>query len=579
MSSGDANSIGVAAWATRWQVADQGRAARLSERWQAEIARDAYLRDVVMVVELVLGAPQSTTIRVATVPVRSVAPDGSVHDALPLLLDEPEIRQAYSLGSGSSEARTLQVSVCMLRLDVMEILRIGGMLSGICEVSLERATGTNDYDQRYVLLRGDVSGGSFGAARAPDLPNGQPNRDAEIVTFELADPRDTASILIPPFVISEDRWSGAHESAIGERYAVLVNRGLRCPTQRVTNNTTGINTFAVALRHNLTIDTTGSSTVFVNGSGVAQADATYGWTVTEPVDDQGTAITAIRFTNAATTWEDTDAVHVTVEQFASEEQRLSPVGVIRYIAAEFSPIGVGGLNDELFATAEGRWQVGSGWPRCVVNSAAGGGSVLDWIENGFLASYPMISMCWEAGKYGPILTDRRLPPVADWTAGAAPLLGRTSAVQETRKSELFNRFQLRYGYDPLNDVYRQTMTRDATNSGICQQSRMMVGQRDAPVIDSLYLEDSTSAAYVLDWLVDHLALPSYLVEYEAMPWIALRYRRGDPVLVTDTDLGWTREQATIEQVTYRRGRVVVVLRVWLRYLDLGGQALSRPATL
>jgi hypothetical protein len=579
MAAINPNSPALAAWAARWQAEDYRRAGRISQRWQAEIARDPYLRDAVMVIELVLGGPQTRTIRAATVPVRSVSEDGTVHDALPLLMDEPELRQAYSLGSGTSEGRSLQVSLCMLRVDVMAILRSGGILAGICEISLESASQINDYAQRYVLLRGDVSGASFGASRAPSLPGGPQNTNAEIVTFSISDPRDTAGTLIPPFVIDATRWLNVHESSNGERYPVIVNRALRCPARRVTSATTGANSFVAALRHGLTIDPTGSASVFVNGVGVAQADATYGWTVQEPVDDQGTSVTAIRFTNPATTWEDTDAVHVTVEQFAEPERRYSPVGVVRYIVSEFSPIGVQGLNPELFATAEGRWAVGSGWPRCIVNSTTGGGSVLDWIETGFLASFPMISMAWEAGGYGPILTDRRLPPVADWTAGAAPLMGRASAVQETAKNEIYNEFQIRYGYDPLNDVYRQTMQRGALTSGVCQQSRLMVGQRDAPVLESLYVEDDTTAAYVLDWLVDHLALPSYLVEYEAMPWIALRYRRGDPVLLTDSDLGWQREQATIEALTYRRGRSVVVLRVWLRYLDLGGQGLSRPVTL
>lgn len=562
----------------RWQLYDYDRAGRISSRWQSEIGKDAYLRRAVMVVELVLGGSQTRTIRVATLPVRSVGRDGTRHDAIPALMEEPELRQAYSLGTGTSEARTLQVSIAMLRLDVMAILRIGGVLAGIAEVSLESADGENDYEDRYVLLRGDVSGATFGARRTA-VQGTRPSNDAEVVTFEISDPRDTVSALIPPFVIDASRYTAPHESAIGERYAVVVNKAHRCPTQRVTSNATGAQRFVVCLRHGLSVNTVSGSSVFVNGVGKIPADATYGWTVDEDIDNQGTQVTTVRFTNAATVWADTDTVHVTVEQFDDDEEKFSPVGVIRYVVQQFSPLGVQGTNDELFATAEGRYPVGSGKPRCCVNSAAGGGTVLDWIENGFLASFPMISMVWEGGKYGPVLTDRRLPPVAAWEANEAPLLGRTSTVQETRKSELFNEFQLRYRYNPLTDVYESTLSRGAANSGVCQQSRLLVGQRDHAVIDSIYIEDDLTAAYVLDWLVDHLALPSYLVEYEAMPWVALRYRRGDPITLTDGDLGWSQEQATIEQVSYRRGRVVVLLRVWLRYLDLGGQALSRPVTL
>lgn len=571
---GSPNALPLHPALTRWQAYDYERTPRLPARWLAEIGRDQHLRHVVMVVDLALSGPLTRTIRCATVPVQSVSRDGTRHDALPLLIEEPSIGQTYTLGSGTSEARSITLTVSMLRVDVMALLRGGGALVGIAEVALESTAGVNDYDTRYVLLRGDVSGSTFGARRAHSNNAGILHDEAELVTLEISDPRETVATMVPPFTIDDSRWANVHESAVGERYPVVVNEAYRCPCPRLTNNAVGAQEFAAALRFGHYINPAGSATVFVNGVGVAQADATYGWTTAETLDAQDTQITTVQFTNAATAWADNDAVHVTTEQDADDSLWLTPIECLWYVLTEFSPLGHQGVSPELFGTASARWP-NVGKPRICINSA---GPVLDWCEAGFLASFPMLSMVWEAGKYGPVLTDRRLQPTASWVVGAAPLLDRASAVQCSRKGDLFNEFQLRYRYNPLTDVYRSTLSRGAATSAVCEHSRSLVGQRDCPVISSIYISDASTAAYVLDWLVDHLALPSYLVEYDAMPWVMLRYRRGDTIQLTDPAFGWVAEQATIEGMTYRRGHVVVALRVWLRCPSVGGQGLSRPVT-
>jgi hypothetical protein len=129
----------------------------------------------------------------------------------------------------------------------------------------------------------------------------------------------------------------------------------------------------------------------------------------------------------------------------------------------------------------------------------------------------MVSMVWEDGAYGPIVTDYRSRPTAKFVVGAVPILDRVSEVQTSSVSDLYNGFIIRYNYDPLLDAYSGFVTRDRTNSDVCAYSETLVGRRDFEVLESPYIIDETTANFIADWLVAHYAIPSYLVEYEALP--------------------------------------------------------------
>jgi hypothetical protein len=232
----------------------------------------------------------------------------------------------------------------------------------------------------------------------------------------------------------------------------------------------------------------------------------------------------------------------------------------------------------MFGEAEAKFG-SSNTPQCLVNAASGknAGTAIEWVEGGLLKSFPMVSMVWRGGRYGPVVTDYRSEPIAEWIAGSRPLLDRASAITETPKEELFNEFVLRYGYDPVLDVFEKTMIRGAENSSLCEYSRQLIEERHAEVIESLYITDDALASYVLDWCVAHLSLPSHYVEYEVMPRVFIEHNVGDTIWFTDTEQGWSREKATIERMTKRRGHLLVGIRVWDRISDIGGGAYSVQA--
>ena len=581
-------------WAQRSPVAGRLPGASFLENQQG-----LYYSDVLMVVDLILGAEaQGVRVRLATEPlwvrdgILSTSPDFS---AIGGLIEEPPITAAYSLGEGSSQARSFAFSFMpMPDFDLPTMIANGLIPHGIAEVSLQyrRFNGIySPYTERMIVCRGVVSGMTFGGRYPGKAQTGDRlTRGVEVVNFEVVDPRDIVQTWIPPYIVDGDggRFAMPHPSAVGQRLPLIYNGFNNIPAVRVTRNIsiivsgTSNNTFVFAVGTGYAVDTAAlTSGVRVNGMRKGAGDTVYAWTQTTITDSQGIVYSCIEFdTDSAPPgqfddWKDGDSVQVTVTRPGVASQ-LSLTQIINDICVRYTNIGAQGINHRLFAEAEAKLSQGIGNPQVLVNGSDSGSAAnaLDFIETGLLSSYPMVSMVWEEGSYGPIVTDFRGTPTAKLVAGAVPLLDRVSDVQTSSVSDLANAFIIRYAYDALLDAYSGIVIRDRTNSDVCAYSETIIGRRDHEPIESPYIQDATTANYVADWLVAHKAIPSYLIEYEALPVAFFNLRRGDTVLLTDDEFSWTEQRATIEAIEYRRGYCKLTLRVWARFLDLGGSARS-----
>lgn len=546
-----------------WQSKQQ-RGARVPEYWRDVLDRDHTGGLAIMVVEVVFGASR---FRLATVPFGSVSgTDGMDHSVQLQLVGEPEIRHGYDLGEGTSQARSVQVTLGAEVINPAALIRSGQVLSGYGEVALEvdKSPADADHDRRYVIIHGEIAGGvRFGGVRG--------RGEHEIIDLEIVDPKASMDVRFPLWVVDDSRFSTTlHDTAIGQRIPVVLNGYDRIPAVRI-DDVSGARQFAFAHRHGWD---TANAIVEVNGTAYGTADATYGHAFVELYDDEGVPYTVVSFTVGATSWADGDAVHVTVDH---NDEELSVIGVIRRVCELHTPLGPGGLSGVLFSEADAKLG-NTTRPRVLANGASGGSEsgALQWIEEGYLSNFPMVSMVWDLGGYGPIVTDRRADPVASLVAGQGPLLDRRSLVQETPKEELFNEWVIRYDYDPALDTFKRAAVRSPLNNAVCAASRDLLGERHASVIEAHYIKDDELAEMVLNWLVEHRTLPSYFLEYDAFGSVFWELRRGDTILLTDSDFDWNEERTTVEEITYRRGRVVLGLRVWLQFVKLGGAAQNAP---
>ena len=537
---------------SRWRTGRFGARGMVSTYWQDVIQRDPELRGLVVCVELVFG--DDTVVRVSNRQCTSTSTmTGEVQQWHGLLSDAISITMDYQLGSAGGSAKSLALTLPNSLVDCARLIANGRILAGVAECSLLIEGG--DYDQRLVLIRGDIDGGvAFGAI-------------TQTVSCTATDPRTSADVQLPPYVLTTERFAVLPDDTAGSRLPVVLPEFSAIPALLVVASAT-VPAYAVCHDH-LTI-----GTVCVDGVAYAAASAVYPWAQEHNADLLGEPYTELQFTGGTAGFSGDEAVYVAVSGGAG---RSTPISIVRGLVERYTVLGRTGSNAALYAQAEAA--LGDLDARCAANaSGAGNATTLGFIESEFLASFPMVSMVWEGGGYGPIVTDRRRSPVMHLLADQWPIIDRASSVTEQGKNELFNTFTLQYNYDPLTDTYAGVVQRTPTNSTLCSISRALIGERQAAVLESLWITDDGAANAVVDWMVEHLSLPSYRVDYDAATWVLLHLHRGDTVSLTDPEFGWTAQRATVESITFTPAKCVLGLRVWARYYSLGGGSASASST-
>jgi hypothetical protein len=303
-------------------------------------------------------------------------------------------------------------------------------------------------------------------------------------------------------------------------------------------------------------------------------DEEWGFTQIEDFDAYGIPVTL--FEASGYHWYDnTETVHV---DLTSAFQHPTLCDAMRYLLTSFTTLGNAGLNDELFGLAESK--IGASDVNILINGSGedSGAKAIDYVENELLRGFPMVSMAFAMGGYGPVVTDHRSTLIrANLTAGQYPLRGdRVSDVVESAKSTLFNNFTLSYDYNVITNEYAKVIVRDPSNNDMCALSRELIGDRHMSPVEVQQYNDAQVAEYVAGWMVAHYALPSYYVEYPAYPWVFFFLRLGDNVTFTESEFDWSEVSATVERIRYSRGDCVLGMRIWAPfYATFGGASAGQ----
>ncbi len=568
MSNKDEFRLNLAPVYKIWAESDRFRQqGRVNSVWKSIINNDNILKNVKMVIDIRIGTEEGgKQIRISGQPIELINTLGAQnlesYAAIPLMQEEPEISNTYQTGNATSSARSLSISINPSLIDPAALIQKGLFLCGFAEVSL--AVDGLEWMHRHVVIRGDLSGGvSFGGRR----------KDGTFSTmdFEVVDPRETTASKLPNWVMDIGRFTTLFTGSLGQVYPIIVNEYPYVPAVRVTSASNGNNSFIIS--HG-TSDLVSLLSTYVNGEPVSPSDPNYPHNISSDLDNYGVEYSMVQFTSSmGTVWEDSDSVYCEVNKL---NQDLSIIGVIRELLEKYSSFGIQGLEPVLFSDAEAKVPYGIGNPRVCINGSGSSSQAtsISYIESSYLESYPMVSMIWERGGYGPIVTDFRTTAITHFVSGQHPIFDRASLVQESDKASICNEFVLKYNYNAMLDQFESVIIRSPDNSGLCSYSRTMFGYRSSSPIESLTIFDDATASYVINWMVAHQSLPSYYVEYEGAPTLFFKMRRGDTIELTDEEFGWDRESATIEKMTYRSGRTLIGLRVWYRYMDLDGSAYT-----
>ena len=518
----------------QWRRWDAGSGQRSSSYWQGIAEADPTFRRVVLTVELVFG--DGTTLTLARTPITTTSGrSDTVYQWEQGLIEEPEIAVGVRLGSQAASARTVALSLAADLVDISQVILNGGLLAGVGEICLQVDGG--DYDQRLVLLRGEITGGvAFGT-------------QLERLQLSLSDARLTTSLLIPQVVLDTTRWATAQDDAVGLRYPLVFNGYPYVPAIRIDPGASFPSYLLCEGGRDLDI-----AALYQNGAAAPAA------TETESADALGTPVLLAVFT--AGTWAENDAVYADL-QLASGQTSLSVVQCLERLLRSYTSLGISGLNPDLFGFADAAMP---GYAPKVLINASGDQTVnvLDFVESTLLASFPMIHMVYEGRGLGPVVLDQRAEAVAMLTGGI-DLIERTSLYTEVPRSELKTSYALRYNYNAQDNTWGSAISRDADSDGACQKIRTLLGG-DQPFdpIDTPFVFSAPLAGYILDWLVDHYSRVAYEVEWTVLPATLLRLRVGANVTYTDANFAcFTSSKATVIGLTWAlHGKSSVVLRIW-----------------
>lgn len=488
----------------------------------------------------------SFELRASTAGLSLVEPDGARIRYQPYLLESFEMTESYEPGSGGSGGRSATIVLPGQIVDCASLIGSGLMLAGEAEVSV--GFEGCPYVERRVILDGDVTGGvTFGTANEP-------------VEFQVADPAGTAAVMVTGSVVDLDRFPTASESALGQRYPLVFNMWDRVDCLQVNGQEFLICVASLGL-------TSSSFAIYVDGQVKTSGNATYGHTIAKKSDPRGQAYWSVTFTGTETM--DGESVQASVTNTGDGGQYLHEL--VTLLLEGYTTLGRRRIHYGLIGDILAR--LGSIPVAFLVNGSGEGTSAdaFSLCEDRIAKSFPMLTFAWVDGKYGPIVTDGRAPSRADLVEGVS-LLRRVSAIQESDKADLANRFTVRGGYDSTEQTYTLVGTRDSSNSILCSRSESVINTRDADVLDAIMVTRQGDVEMVVDWRVYHEAVPNYYVEYDVPLLLALRLRPGWNVSLTCPSLGWSGAVGTITMRSIRRGAATLGFRVW--WANLAGSTVG-----
>jgi len=507
----------------------------------------------------------------------------------PLLIEVPPITNELKMGGGASSARTFSLNISQLNLDPYKILKQRRFLAGFGEISLQ--INGQMWEDRYVILRGEMeSGVRFGSVD-------------EMLDLEIVDPKDINDITIPPLSLTQDLEMSGQEhppetfadmpdNNIGKHIPLIMNYVPTIPCVRVSTVPSVGPTYNMKwIAYQDPLGQHKLNKAYVDGVEYNSWSADYPYTAGVG-STNGINYEQFIFEVGTGLWEDSTTVYASVRLIDGElgtfDFLVDVIEVIRILCRDWSTVGLGNINESLFSRAQANSAQGL-IPSVLINAsgAANSATALKYIEDVLCKSYPMITMVWQDGGYGPVYYDRRTPPIMELRKDQAPLLKRRTAITETPKKDLKNRFSIQYDYDAMTDTYRGYSERNATNSEICQISQEQTGTREESRIESKVIGSlsdpmgnneaivgSWQADIVLDWLVEHTALPSYYAEYDAFAGVYMMLQLGDNIILYDSDITEDPITATVEKMSYGEGKVVIGLRMWILYDQLQGTNLG-----
>lgn len=512
-----------------------------NQYWEDYYKTDPTLSKLRFCMELVFGS--SKRVFVSTDKVQTISDKtGKKYAYLPYMESAPELSSEYQIGSGNASQRSFSMTVAGKSIgNPIDILNANFMFAGFVEISLQFDGG--DYDQRLVVMRGEMDSVNFG------------NKE-EYIEFEVVEIDRTFAKIIPDKYITKDNFQYCGDDVIGMRYPLVFDRHFAVPCVRLEEGEFGP-IFMICQTHNFEV-----VTVYVDGIAFASTNSSYPHTIEYLRDNQGVPYTAINFSFIQGNPEFDSGVSVYAEVRQISGRYRGIIDVMEDILSTYSQFGTDQLDGVLFAKS--RAKIGQIELQALINGSDGDNATtaVQFIEETICNQLPMVSMVYTHRGYGPVVTDFNAESVGEYNNNLFPFIDRVTGLQEISKKELYSSFTLRYHYNPLTDTYERILKLDETNNERCRRAQFQIGFREHDIIESVYVYNDETALAILSWLADHKTTPCYYVEYEAYPILYFRLDVGDNIIFSDEKLGLSRYTCTVIKKSLSSSTCIIGLKVW-----------------
>ena len=470
----------------------------------------------------------------------------------PFLISAPKVDQSYDFQGGSASQRSINIELDARALDPMTVLLSGSLIAGVAEIALQYPSAS--YNQRFVLIRGDMVGGiEFGAKE-------------ETLTLSVGDARGSVDRIVPDALTSKDGFPYLPDDQVGLRFPLALTTVQFVPTIRLSADAYGP-TVLVCAGHDMNV-----TTVFVDGVALPATSTlevanmvwpVFNWAQEYGQDELGNPYTAINFeASSQPNYGNGVAIYAGVTQ--KNGNALTIMEVIRKLVTEYTDLGSSGYDEVLHARAVAK--AGSLKGEILINGSSSNNTatVFSMIESSIFKDFPMFKAVYTGRGYGVIYTDRtsrtnRIKLIR----GANLIIDRVGAIKESSSSDLFNSFTLRYNYNAMTDNYGSTISINSSNSDVCRFSEARIGRRDHQPLDCPLILDDNVAQTVIEWYANHYSLPSYEVSYIGTVELFFAVELGDNVLLTDDRLGFEDQVGTITGISLSDGQTELSLRLWI----------------
>ena len=522
-----------------WAKNSYGSHRQWNQYWEDYYESDPMLSKLRITMELVFGSAKRVFISTSKITTTS-SNSGQVYKYLPYMESSPELSSQYEIGTGGASQRSFSMTIAGRILgDPITLLNQNYMLAGFVEISFQFDGG--DYDQRLVILQGDMDSITFG------------NKN-EFLEFDINDIDRSFSEIIPKYFVTKEKFPFCGDDVIGMRYPLIFDRHFAVPCIRLEEGEFGP-LFMVCQTHRFEV-----VTVYVDGLAYASASS-YPYEIQYLIDDDGVAYTAINF-GYVNGFEFDSGKSVYAEIIEKDNNYRGIVDVVHTVLEDYSQFGSTNLDEVLFAKS--RAKIASIELQTLINGSDSDNATraVDFVEQTICDQLPMMSMAYTERGYAPIVTDRNYEPVGTYNNNSFPIIDRITGLSEISKKDLFSSFTIKYYYNPLTDSYEKIIRLDSSNNEDCRKAEFQIGVREHEIIESVYIYNDESANAIVAWLASHKTRPCYYVEYSAYKIVYFRLNLGDNIKFSDEKLGISSYTATVVKKSLSDDTCTLGLKIW-----------------